>query len=78
MTNDLNTIPTSVRDLLPKIYYGKDDALQSLRDATALIKLLCQPNIVIVDLDDVQSVNNGMDKISTVYTAALAALKDKV
>jgi len=57
MTNDLNTIPASVRVRLVQIASGDYKACgvfaeDLARDALPLIERLCQPNIVIVDLDD--------------------------
>jgi len=70
MTNDLNTIPASVRDILkesisiePARAINTGQALENCikaiepkdflaQSAVSLIELLCQPNIVIVDLND--------------------------
>ena len=64
MTNDLNTIPASVRDALDTcrsgVSYnsmgeGYDDTYfdeELIEQAKTSISKLCQPNIAIVDLDN--------------------------
>jgi hypothetical protein len=54
MTNDLNTIPASVRDKLREINSidGERYWMEIAATALPLSEKLCQPNIVIVDLDD--------------------------
>jgi hypothetical protein len=112
MTNDLNNIPASVRDVLKDAFYelnairARDGAPQhidwlggrplqtsscthewwsELTDkvdaAHAFISKLCQPNIVIVDLDDAKNIKrmiaacNGLEDLEDCMVAALAALK---
>lgn len=80
MTNDLNNIPASVRDALEDISSSAmvgfdEDCLDSARNALPLIERLCQPNIVIVDLDDADSIYKLIAIIDA--KAALAALKEK-
>ncbi len=58
MTNNLNNIPASVRDLLRQIKADSHTEChevwfgQLATEALPLIERLCQPNTVIVDLDD--------------------------
>lgn len=95
MTNDLNNIPASVREALGSIKQWSFDTateippkeFRKLQNAMYAANRLCQPNIVIVDLDDEKLVERVAEaikpyvsaqyKANNAATAALAALKEK-
>jgi len=97
-TNDLNTIPASVlKDLRDLSEWDRSGdscfrgcaAPEHVEDLVPLIEKLCQPNIVVVDLDDLRGrfykamMDEGYHPYSEEMTrgndaldAALAALKE--
>jgi hypothetical protein len=91
MANAFNRIHCLPRTTDTVLAHNIDCRMAANRKALPLIEKLCQPNIVIVDLDDEKLVervaialndhetceNNGFSFNQRIATAALAALKEK-